>query len=137
MAIRCLIIDDEEVFAGLKELFPVRELGEVRRDYFFIQGNGKGRFIKVMMNEVFFVEGAGNYTKIHMEDKLHITHCSLKEIEGRLFGAEFLRVHRSFVVNMDKVVAVDGNVILLSNQSKVDLGPNYQKDFFSYIFPEQ
>lgn len=108
---------------------------ELKRNHFYIQGKGKGKFIKILLSDIFFLESAGNYTKIHLEDKLYITHHLLKQMAENLCGPQFLRVHRSFIVNMDKVVAVDGNMIQLSNRQKVDLGPNYQKEFFKYIFP--
>ena len=107
----------------------------VFRDHFYIQGRGKGKFVRVQRDDIFYLESAGNYTKIHLKDGLQITHSSLKEMEVLLCADQFIRVHRSYVLNMNKVVTVDGNVIQLCNGSAVMLGSNYQKVFFDYIFP--
>lgn len=112
-----------------------RKWDVVFRDHFYIQGRGKGKFVRVQRDDIFYLESAGNYTKIHLKDGLQITHSSLKEMEVLLCADQFIRVHRSFVLNMNKVVSVDGNVIQLCNGSAVMLGSNYQKVFFDYIFP--
>ena len=112
-----------------------RKWDGVFRDHFYIQGRGKGKFVRVQRDDIFYLESAGNYTKIHLKDGLQITHSSLKEMEVLLCADQFIRVHRSYVLNMNKVVSVDGNVIQLCNGSAVMLGSNYQKDFFDYIFP--
>ena len=113
-----------------------RKWDGVFRDHFYIQGRGKGKFVRVQRDDIFYLESAGNYTKIHLKDQLQITHSSLKEMEALLGADQFIRVHRSYVLNMNKVVSVDGNMIQLCNGSAVMLGSNYQKHFFEYIFPE-
>jgi len=114
-----------------------RKFDGVFRDHFYIQGRGKGKFVRVQRDDIFYLESAGNYTKIHLKDQLQITHSSLKEMEALLGADHFIRVHRSYVLNMNKVVSVDGNMIQLCNGCTVMLGSNYQKEFFNYILPSR
>ncbi|WP_162842812.1 LytR/AlgR family response regulator transcription factor [Mucilaginibacter pineti] len=100
---------------------------------FFIQSDGKGKLIRVAKERIVYVESALNYLHIHLDTSSHATYLPIKEMEENLSGGPFIRVHKSFIINLDKINVVEGNMIHLNNGKTIVLGPNYRKDFFERI----
>ncbi|MEZ0611722.1 LytR/AlgR family response regulator transcription factor [Fibrella sp. WM1] len=104
-------------------------------DYIFVKTDYKGKFIKVNFNDIIYVEGLKNYLSIYTGDEQRIiTMMSMKEMEEVLPKTSFLRVHKSYLVSFDRIKAVDGNQILLTNQKAyIPLGEGYRKVFFDTL----
>jgi DNA-binding LytR/AlgR family response regulator len=100
---------------------------------FFIQSDGKGKLIRIAKESIVYVESALNYLHIHLDKGSHATYLPIKEMEENLSGGQFIRVHKSFIINLDKTSVVEGNMIHLNNGKTIALGPNYRKDFFERI----
>ncbi len=77
-------------------------------DYFFIKA--EGRLEKIFFDEVIAVEALENYVAIHTPTKKWITHATLKSVQALLPG-HFVQPHKSWLVNIQKITAVEGNVI--------------------------
>ncbi|HEU5291097.1 MAG TPA: LytTR family DNA-binding domain-containing protein [Cyclobacteriaceae bacterium] len=82
-------------------------------DFFFIKCDHK--FEKVNFSDVLYVESMQNYSIIHTPDRKMITYITLTGLEEQLPAARFLKVHKSFIVSLEKVSALDGNDILIGN----------------------
>ncbi|TPE42419.1 LytR/AlgR family response regulator transcription factor [Pontibacter mangrovi] len=95
-------------------------------DYFFIKSGIKGKFPRIDLQEVRYIEAAQNYISIHTLRGEHITYLTLKEMERYLPAQRFLRVHRSFIVHISFIQEVEGNQIILTNQETLPLGANYR-----------
>ncbi|HEY0899916.1 MAG TPA: LytTR family DNA-binding domain-containing protein, partial [Sphingobacteriaceae bacterium] len=83
-------------------------------------------------NEILYVEGLKNYVSVHLSGQRHVTYLTLKDIELQLPGAKFIRVHKSFIVALDKIRMVDGNTIFIG-QDKIPIGESYRDHFYSRI----
>ena len=80
-------------------------------------------------NEILYVEGVRDYIKINMEDGTSIqTLMSLKAAEEMLPDTNFVRVHRSFIVNIDKVKTIERNNIIFGKQY-IPISDSYRDDF--------
>jgi DNA-binding LytR/AlgR family response regulator len=101
--------------------------------YFFIQSDIKGKLFRIVKDEILYVECALNYLHIHLDRKSHVTYLTIREMEDRLTMPQFVRVHKSFMINLDKVVSVEGNRICLTNNVKIVLGPSYRDAFFERL----
>ncbi len=67
--------------------------------------------INLNLNEVLYVEAYGDYVKIHTKERTHVVYGKLKDTEESLPEDEFVRVHRSFIVRIDKIKNIDqGNL---------------------------
>ena len=86
----------------------------IHNDYFFIKCNN--RYEKIMVNDILYVEGLQNYITLHTHNNTYITLMPLKEIEKMLPENNFIRVHKSFIVSLPKIDAIDGNEILIRNK---------------------
>ena len=77
--------------------------------HFFIKGDKKIHQIKI--EDILFVEAYGNYTKIHLEEEMILSHEKISGLEESLPSDEFLRVHKSFIVATKKIKTIEGNRI--------------------------
>ena len=102
----------------LKAAFKAREFYEVRESnrvtgteqgYFFIKADQK--LVKVNYNEILFVEAMQNYIIIHTAAKKLITYLTFRAIEDYLPPDRFLKVHKSYIIAMDKIDSIEGTDI--------------------------
>jgi two-component system, LytTR family, response regulator len=100
---------------------------------FFIQSEVKGKLLKIMYNEVYYIEALLNYIKVHLDKKSHLTYLTMKEMEENLPSAEFVRIHRSYIINISKLKSIEGSKVLLMNGVMLDIGSNYHKEFQKMI----
>ena len=84
--------------------------------------------VKIFLSDILFVEALDNYIKIHTTTKNYITLMSMKLIISTLPAQEFIRVHKSFIVRLDKIKSFNKESIAISN-TKIPIGRVYLQDF--------
>jgi len=84
-------------------------------DFFFIRCDHV--FEKVYFNDVLYVEAMQNYCLLHTSDRKLISYITLRGLEQKLPKNIFLKVHKSFIVNVDKITALDGNDLFIDKAS--------------------
>ena len=62
-----------------------------------------GRVVLLKVDEIDFIEADGNYAKLHVGRKAHLLREKMHDLEGRLDPAKFVRIHRSIIVNLDRI----------------------------------
>ncbi len=92
--------------------------------HMFLRVNKK--LIKVNLNDILLIESLKDYVKVITTLGDYVVHKSLTAITEELPASNFLRVHRSYTIALNKIVALDGNTIEISNR-KIPIGRNYQK----------
>ena len=71
------------------------------------------RLIKIQMDTIQLIEAKGDYIKIKPKDKNYTVHTTLKKIEAKLPDQTFLKVHRSYIINLTKIIDIEDNSILI------------------------
>jgi DNA-binding LytR/AlgR family response regulator len=102
----------------------------VENDYFFAKANGAQH--RINFADIRFVEAFGNFVKIHVIDKFILTAETMIEMENKLNAANFIRVHKSFIVNTNKIESVNGNQINIG-QNEIPIGASYKVNVFNTI----
>jgi DNA-binding LytR/AlgR family response regulator len=95
----------------------------------FLIVKAERRFFRIFFADIRFIEGLKDYVVIHMENQKVITAMNLKTIHNKIPQEQFLRVSKSFVVNLKLVNSFDHHNIYLGDQ-EIPLGDVYKKDFF-------
>jgi DNA-binding LytR/AlgR family response regulator len=91
------------------------------------------RFVKVNFSEILWVEALDNYVIIKTISKdQFILHSSMKDIEAKLPPLTFTRVHRSFIVQLDKVTALEENACIVDG-SRIPIGKSYRDALMNRI----
>lgn len=99
-------------------------------DHFFIKKDSNGKkIVKVKYDDIVYIEGSQNYISLFIEDGQHLAYLTMKEIEENLPADKFIRVHKSYIVNINKITSVDGNQLLLNDSHKIIIGSSYRNSF--------
>lgn len=77
--------------------------------------------------EVYYVKADGPYINIYFEDGYEIFRMTLKEFTARISNSNFIRVHRSYLVNMRYVKDIDNKIVILDNNTKLDISKGNRK----------
>lgn len=99
-------------------------------NYFFIKYNGKHE--KLVFSEILFVEAADNYIVIHLPGKKMMTYQTLKNMEALLPPARFMKVHKSFIVAIDKVSGLEGHELTVE-QFRIPVSRNLKENVLARI----
>jgi two-component system, response regulator PdtaR len=96
------------------------------KDYVFIKQNY--RFVKFKLAEILFAEADNNYVNIHAVSQKFILRLSLSDLLDRLQFPRFVRIHRSYAVNLDEISSFDDQLIRIGNH-EIPIGRNYRQEF--------
>jgi len=90
---------------------------------FFVKGDKKHH--QIDLSDLLYIEAYGNYTKLFLKDEMIVSHEKISHYEDMLTDGNFLRVHKSFIVAINKIKFIEGNRILI-NEHKVPIGQTYK-----------
>lgn len=99
-------------------------------DYFFIKCGNK--YEKILFEEILYVEGLQNYVSIYTTKGKYITLLSIKNLEENLDPQQFIRVHKSYIVAISKINAIEGNEIFIG-QAKVPMSRNLREQILKDV----
>lgn len=102
----------------------------VVRDYLFVKTSLK--LEKIRFNDMRFIEGVENYVAIYTSDGKIITHTTLRTILQKLPPARFVQVHKSYLVNIDKIDSIEGNLLGIG-KNKIPLSRTYKETALEII----
>jgi DNA-binding LytR/AlgR family response regulator len=104
---------------------------DMESDFIFVKANQK--LIKLAYNDIFYIEAFADYVKIYLEnDKKIVTLQTMKNMEKKLPEELFSRVHRSFIVNRNKVASFSTSICEVSS-IKIPIGKNYKENFIGLM----
>ncbi len=104
------------------------------QESFFVKADKK--LVRVKFADIIYIEGLKDYVIIRMETGRVITLQTMKSLEDKLPENLFRRIHRSFIVNMDKVMAIVGNMVEVSEKGQIKhlpIGKNYRDELLDLI----
>jgi DNA-binding LytR/AlgR family response regulator len=107
---------------------------EVRsnKDFLFIKSDYK--LLRINFADIKYIEGMSEYIRIHLANsKPVMTLLSMKSIEEILPPDRFMRVHRSYIVNLTKISVIERNRIIFDGNVYIPVSEQYKKNFQSYI----
>ncbi|HEY0680064.1 MAG TPA: LytTR family DNA-binding domain-containing protein [Chitinophagaceae bacterium] len=104
--------------------FKMSEAGNQQPDHLFVKENSK--LEKIRFDDILFIEAMENYIGIYTTSKKIITHSTLKAMQEKLPLQRFIQPHKSYIVAIDKINSIEGNVINIQ-QYQVPIS-KYQKE---------
>lgn len=113
-------------------LYSIVENKESASDFIFVKSNS--RLVKLRTSDIYYIEALKDYVVIHTADTRYTIHSTMKDIESKMGTSEFIRVHRSFIVRLDKIASIEFPNLTLENDKKViPIGGSYRDDLNSKI----
>jgi DNA-binding LytR/AlgR family response regulator len=98
-----------EILESDKEEINVKE-----DEFIFIRDSNVVRRLK--LDGILYAEAMGDYVKLHTPERFYAIHATLKAVEDRLPSSRFLRVHRSYLVAVDKIDTLDGGALIVGGR---------------------
>jgi DNA-binding LytR/AlgR family response regulator len=98
--------------------------------YFFVKTNHKME--KVPIHEILYIESMREYVSIQMKDRRFVVHQTMNAMEEKLSLPDFMRVHRSYIIGLNHIQTIMGNVLNI-NGKEIPIGGSYRKSFFDQI----
>lgn len=103
-------------------------------DFFFVKADKK--LVKVNFDDIIYIEGLKDYVIIRLMQGRVITLQTMKSLEDKLPMGKFKRIHRSYIVAMDKITAIEGNMVEVLEKDKpklLPIGKNYRDELLELI----
>lgn len=112
----------------------LRSLTEFKSNasYLFIKHQSK--LVRLETKEIYYVEALKDYMQVVTKDIKYIIHATMKDMERKLSNTEFQRIHRSYIVNMEKITYISGGEVVLEDVGKeISVGGNYRDELAARI----
>lgn len=110
------------------------ETAEVEEDKSVILVHADRKTHIVKLANIIYLESAGEYVRLHLTDGTTlVTLFRLKNMESTLQSSQFMRVHRSYIVNLNHIAGYTKGRIFLSNEDYIPIGENYKEQITNYM----
>lgn len=127
-------VDFQRAAELIQSRFLARQNDNVSRqddDFIFLKVDY--RYVRVKYSDIVYIEGMNEYLKVHTVSGEHLlVHTTFKQLNGYL-PEYFLQVHRSYVVNVKRIIEVERSVILLEGNKHISVSDSNKDAFMSYI----
>ena len=91
----------------------------------FLKGDKK--YHQIHLDDILYIEAYGNYSKVYMKEEMIVSHEKISSFETLIPQENFLRVHKSFIVAVDKIKLIEGNRISIDDH-KIPIGQTYKNN---------
>lgn len=119
-------------FRLLEQQGELGGVSQIRGDLLFVKSDNK--VVRIDLKDIRYIEGMSEYVRIFVESEAKpiVTLASLQKMEERL-PSHFMRVHRSYIVNLRKITEVSRLRIIFDKNTYIPVGENYKERFTDYI----
>jgi len=112
---------------------PLPELS-AEDDYIFVKTESKNKLLKINLADIDYIEAMKNYVAIYCHGKKTLVYATLKELEERLPRKQFIRVHKSYIIPIDRITGIEGNQVLLKGtDAEIITGDNYKAELMKIV----
>ena len=103
-----------------------------QEEQMFVKADHK--LIRILFKDILYIEGWKDYVKIHLKDKPHpiLSLMSIKGLEESLPSSRFIRIHRSFIIQKNKIDSISKNRVTIGNK-ELPIGESYKQEFNKVI----
>jgi DNA-binding LytR/AlgR family response regulator len=114
-----------------KEVFDTQQPLQLYSKDLYIKSDSK--IVKINLKDLLYVEALADYVMMYTASgNRHVVHSTMKGVEKKLNSGEFVRVHRSFIVNIEKIEAIEDLSIII-NKKLIPIGASYKDSFLKKL----
>ena len=123
---------EQEIIKERDLLYSLVQNKEKNYNFIFVKSNSK--LIKINCKDICFIEALKDYVVINTNETRYTIHSTMKDIELKMGTVDFIRIHRSFIVRLDKIVSIEyPNLTLESDKKSIPIGGSYRDDLNAKI----
>ena len=101
----------------------------IQNSFFVKKGS---MLVKVYLDNITWIQAMDNYVIIQTNTDQFVIHSTMKDIEAKLPNNKFLRVHRSYIIPIDKINVLDENTVLIGDKT-IPIGKSYKETFMARL----
>jgi len=116
------------------KLTESRPATQQKADHFFIKWNNQ--IEKIWYNDLVYAEAMLNYVMLHTTSKKMMVYVTIKSLEEQLPSDIFIKVHKSFIVNISKIKSIEGNILDIGNE-KITISQNLREKVINEIVKDK
>lgn len=110
----------------------VEESSSSDEEFLFVKS--EYRLVRIRLNEIKYIEGMREYVRIHsLHEKPVMTLMSMKLLDEKLPGDTFMRVHRSYIVNLKQITSIERSRIIFDKEIYIPVGEQYKLGFQKFV----
>jgi two-component system LytT family response regulator len=94
--------------------------------FVFVPGDGRKNFIKLDHQDVIYIKAESNYVQIVLKNGIKLSYMSMEQVLQTFPKNYFVRVHKSFIINLAEVHEIEATVLTMNNKHSVPIGRNYK-----------
>lgn len=122
---------EKEKLAGI-DVSSFAKQPSISSEYIYVKSNSK--LVKVQNSNILFVEALKDYVIIYTQKERFTIHSTMKDIEKKLPQDSFMRVHRSYILNLKKIKSIDSSIVIIEESDKrVPIGGSYKEELFKRL----
>jgi two-component system LytT family response regulator len=119
-----------EEYISLKN--STTEVAETQEEYVYVKVDGE--FQKILYKDILYVEAFADYVKIWTSpEKRVVTLQTMRNMENGLPQSKFIRVHRSFIISIDKIKSIQNSSVIIAGDVEVPIGKNYKESISALL----
>ena len=123
---------EQEIVKQRDLLYSLVESRDSQQGYVFVKANSK--LVKLKNEDIYYIEALKDYVVIHTTDTRYTIHSTMKDMDSKMGKDDFVRVHRSFIVRLDKIATIEYPNLTLENMDKmIPIGGSYRDDLNNRI----
>jgi DNA-binding LytR/AlgR family response regulator len=103
---------------------------EQPRKFIFAKVNTE--LIKINTEDILYIEAVGNYISIHTAAERHVVHTTMKSVLEKISDRDFMRVHQSYIVRLDKISQIEGNTLSVG-KALIPISRSYKDELMSRL----
>jgi len=103
-------------------------------NYIFVKTESKGKLLKINLDDIEYIEGMKNYVAIYRGGQKTLVYTNLKDLILHLPAKQFIRIHKSFIIPINRITGIEGNRVVLKNvTAEILIGESYKEDLMEII----
>lgn len=104
----------------------------IAKEYIYVKS--KSKLVKVQNENILFIEALKDYVTLNTATEKYTIHSTMKDIEKKLPEGFFIRVHRSFIINLKKISSIDGSLLHIENHTKpIPIGGSFRDKLYARL----
>jgi DNA-binding LytR/AlgR family response regulator len=112
--------------------FEIQDQDEFSSKYLFVRADYK--INKIRLSDIYYIESKKDYVNIHTSNNVFTVHSSMKEIDKNLNNPLLHRIHRSYIINIDKILSIKYPDLVIEDKMKtLSIGGLYRKSLFNKL----
>ena len=96
----------------------------IRNGHIFLKA--AARLLKIYPEDILWIEALGDYVTINTSKERYTVHSTMKGIESKLPSNDFVRVHRSYIIRIDRIAAIEGKILVI-DKKLIPVSKSYKK----------